>query len=103
MARAAASIQAPAMRLATTLALVSILSLAACGPAPGYADEPDEAKAAPEVLPEQRRADENPNCRMATPQTRLLGRMGGFRGVEGMNTLLCPPTPVIEPPPPGSR
>ncbi len=90
-------------RIGLPACLVALLS--ACGPAPGYTDEPDTSMAPPSAstLPERGLADENPNCRMATPQTRLLGRMNGFRGVEGMNTLNCPLTPAIEPPSPNPR
>ena len=97
------------MNLVASASLVAVaLSaawLAACGPSPDSVESPDASLASPRpgVLPETRAADENPNCRMATPQTRLMGRMNGFRGVEGMSTLACPPTPVIEPPPPGAR
>jgi hypothetical protein len=93
------------MKPVASVSLVALVLLSACGPSPDYVESPDASQAppGPAVGPEARPADENPNCRMATPQTRLMGRMNGFRGIEGMNTLPCPLTPVVEAPPPGAR
>jgi hypothetical protein len=65
----------------------------ACGPAPGWVEEPSAP--APELPPEDAGIDEPLACRNTTPVTRLQGRSGRFSGVEGMNSLACPPGPMV--------
>jgi hypothetical protein len=78
----------------------TLLFLAACGPAPGYVEEP-EAEQPPRPLapPEASRQDQFAACRMSTPAVRLQSRTGRHVGVEGMNSLACPPEPAT----PGAR
>lgn len=86
----------PAMRLFTA----TVFLLLGCGPAPGYVEEPEAAEpprpiAAPETSPQ----DQFAACRMSTPAVRLQSRTGRQLGVEGMNSLACPPEPAS----PGAR
>ncbi len=75
------------------LALTALGALVACGPAPGWVEEPEE-QAPPAVLP----ASDVPSgpgatgagCSISTPAARLQGRMSRQTSVEGMNTLACP-------------
>lgn len=81
-------------------AALSLLLLSACGPAPGYVEEPEAARPSrPVAAPEASPQDQFAACRMSTPAVRLQSRTGRQIGVEGMNSLACPPEPAT----PGAR
>jgi hypothetical protein len=67
------------------------LLLIACGPAPGYVEEPEVAQPSLIVAPEASQPDPFDACGMLTPAVRLQSRAGRRSGVEGMNSLACPP------------
>ena len=71
-------------------AVVTLL-LIACGPAPGYVEEPEAAQPSPITAPEASQPDPFDACGMLTPAVRLQSRSGRRTGVEGMNSLACPP------------
>lgn len=70
--------------LLVTAALV--LTLAGCGPAPGWVEEPQTASPASTTPPP---AEERGKCRMSTPLVRLQARYDRQRAVDGWDSGAC--------------